>query len=95
MGKNSRAKQVAAPKLLTGEAAQERALKAADAAWDMAYDRAQKAYDQGMIGAWSRYAEALKAHGKGPSGKADFSKRYDKDREAILKVWQEAANSLA
>jgi hypothetical protein len=79
--------------LLTGSAAHERALQAADAAWTKATDDANKAYDMGMSSAWQRYISALKAHGPKPSGGTDFSKKYDQEREIVLKNYHTACTS--
>jgi hypothetical protein len=75
--------------LVTGPAAQERARRDADYAWDKAQQEAQKAYDMLMHGAWQRYITALKAHGVKPSGKTDFSTQYDREREMALKGWRD------
>lgn len=75
--------------LVTGPAAHERALKAADAEWEKAQQEAQTAYDMATKGAWSRYTTALRAHTGKSSAGTDFDKQYDKDREIALKVWKE------
>lgn len=75
----------------TGEAARERAHRAADDAWEKAQTEANRSYDMLMHSAWSRYVTALKAHGAKPSAGTDFDRQYDRERETALKGWKDAA----
>jgi hypothetical protein len=79
--------------LATGPAAQLRARRDADYAWDKAQQEAQRAYDMLTHGAWQRYITALKAHGKAKSAGTDFDRQYDREREMALKGWQDASRT--
>jgi hypothetical protein len=82
--------------VLSTNAVKQRALREADAVWTKATEDANKAYDQLMHSAWSRYVNGLKAHQDANGKKAktngtDFDKRYDQERENALRNWNLAA----
>jgi len=74
----------------TPEQSVTRALQQIDDTWRQETEALSRTYDQNMHGAWSRYVNALKAHGAGPTAGTDFDKQFDKERENALTGYHRA-----